>query len=621
MTRFADLLRRFRRDDRGVFMILFAVLAIVLIATSGAVVDFTKVQQARTRAQTALDAGTLALQSRILLDTDDEIKVKMQTILTQRLDDSTIAAVVTAATTSDDAGRLNVRAYVEVPTFFVRLVGIASIRANLESEATRSSSDLEVSVSLDVTGSMVATYDRRGNLVTNKIGDLISATNQLIDLVVNTQQPPVALTYSKMAIVPWSAGVNVGSTYAASVRGTPNSTTKTISGASWATGSQFTITGITQANNGVVTTSANHGFQTGDVVAITGVSGMTDVNGRSYVITRNSNTTFSLNIRTSNYSSFRSGGTPRVAKCLYSDCRVTVTANSHGYANDDPIYVDNVSGMTGLNNAGYFVANATTNSLSLVGSFGPTAGTYTSGGRIWCGSYGCSYRTFYNADGGISAHAVSTCTSERDTNTFTDTAPSTTALGYNYPSGSNGCLATQILPLTSDRATLHAKVNALVAEGSTAGHLGLAWGWYMISPNFAYLWPTDSKPRAYGAEHLIKAVIFMTDGVFNTPYCSGVIAADATSGSGGASTHINCNATNGASRAQAEQLCDAIKTPANKTLLYTVGFDLAADESSLNFLRDCATSPEYFFQADNGADLTIAFQSIASSLSELRISK
>ena len=63
MRRFTDLLKRFRRDERGAFLVLFAVLAIVLIATSGAVVDFTYMQTARTRAQTALDAAALALQA------------------------------------------------------------------------------------------------------------------------------------------------------------------------------------------------------------------------------------------------------------------------------------------------------------------------------------------------------------------------------------------------------------------------------------------------------------------------------------------------------------------------------------------------------------------------------
>ena len=65
MRHFIGLVRRFRRDERGVFGIIFAILAIVLVAMSGAVVDFTSVQQARTKAQVALDSAALALQPTI----------------------------------------------------------------------------------------------------------------------------------------------------------------------------------------------------------------------------------------------------------------------------------------------------------------------------------------------------------------------------------------------------------------------------------------------------------------------------------------------------------------------------------------------------------------------------
>ena len=46
-----DLIRRFQHDERGAFAVIFAVMAISLIALSGAAVDFTTLQQARTRAQ------------------------------------------------------------------------------------------------------------------------------------------------------------------------------------------------------------------------------------------------------------------------------------------------------------------------------------------------------------------------------------------------------------------------------------------------------------------------------------------------------------------------------------------------------------------------------------------
>ena len=78
MRRLTELFSRFRRDERGVFMVLFAILALVLIATSGAVVDFTNTETARSRAQTALDAAALALQAQITTQTTTQLQAKAQ---------------------------------------------------------------------------------------------------------------------------------------------------------------------------------------------------------------------------------------------------------------------------------------------------------------------------------------------------------------------------------------------------------------------------------------------------------------------------------------------------------------------------------------------------------------
>jgi hypothetical protein len=427
-----------------------------------------------------------------------------------------------------------------------------------------------------------------------------------------------------MAIVPWSSGVNVGSTYAVNVRGTPNTTTKNITAASWSTGSSKSISNISRGSSTTIT-SNSHGFSVGHVVYITGVSGIETggwwssscINGGSYVISAQTTNTFTIPLNTSSCTSYSSGGTGQ--RCQVANCEMVITSNNHGKTNGAALYITDVTGATGLNGP-TFAANVTTNTMSLVGKFGPSMGTYSSGGKIWCGDHGCSYRSFVSQAGSIQGFAVSTCVSERVTNAFTDAAPSTTLLNMNYPP-SGQCLSQQILPLTHVKADLHAKANSLTATGSTAGHLGLAWGWYMISPNFAYLWPTASRPKAYGSVNLVKAVVFMTDGIFNTAFNTGVIAGDSGSGSGSDSDHINQTASNGLSTAQATALCDAIKTPANKTLLYVVGFDLASQPTVLSNLRSCATSPDYFYQADSGADLATAFKAIAQSLSELRVSK
>jgi hypothetical protein len=74
------------------------------------------------------------------------------------------------------------------------------------------------------------------------------------------------------------------------------------------------ITGITQANPAVVT-SAAHGFSNGDWVFITGVGGMTQVNGKSFIVAGKTTNTFQLhtldgtNVDSTAYTAYTSGGT------------------------------------------------------------------------------------------------------------------------------------------------------------------------------------------------------------------------------------------------------------------------------------------------------------------------
>jgi len=74
------------------------------------------------------------------------------------------------------------------------------------------------------------------------------------------------------------------------------------------TGSTLAVTGITQANPGVVTTNLNHGFTTGQVINIAGVVGMTAVNNTPLTITVLTQTTFSIGVNTSGYGAYVSGG-------------------------------------------------------------------------------------------------------------------------------------------------------------------------------------------------------------------------------------------------------------------------------------------------------------------------
>ena len=71
--------------------------------------------------------------------------------------------------------------------------------------------------------------------------------------------------------------------------------------------SSKTITNITNAANAVVTCVA-HGFSTADKIYIKNVIGMTQVNNKVYTITVLNADSFSLNVNSTLYSTYTSGG-------------------------------------------------------------------------------------------------------------------------------------------------------------------------------------------------------------------------------------------------------------------------------------------------------------------------
>ena len=73
-------------------------------------------------------------------------------------------------------------------------------------------------------------------------------------------------------------------------------------------GSIMSITGITNANPGVVTTLLNYGLPTGTVINISGVVGMSGINSTPLTITVITETTFSIGIDTTSSGSYVSGG-------------------------------------------------------------------------------------------------------------------------------------------------------------------------------------------------------------------------------------------------------------------------------------------------------------------------
>ncbi|MDO8411467.1 MAG: TadE/TadG family protein [Phenylobacterium sp.] len=193
---------------------------------------------------------------------------------------------------------------------------------------------------------------------------------------------------------------------------------------------------------------------------------------------------------------------------------------------------------------------------------------------------------------------------------------------YKDATPSNGgpnrdCDLEPLTRLTTDMPKLKSAIDDMKAVGNTNIPMGLVWGWHTLSPNAPF-----SDGAAYGTKNHRKIIILMTDGdnvastgnYDNDSQYSGIgyiwqNLLGITSGSSSART----NAMNG----RLKLLCENIK--AKDIVLYTVRVEVKTGSSEL--LKTCATDSEKFFDVQNVSQLGAAFDAIAGSIDNLRLTK
>jgi Flp pilus assembly protein TadG len=182
-----------------------------------------------------------------------------------------------------------------------------------------------------------------------------------------------------------------------------------------------------------------------------------------------------------------------------------------------------------------------------------------------------------------------TCVTEASSDTFLDTDPAVKKLRGDTSS----CPSAQVLPLTNNRTSLVNRIGGFVAAGNTAGHLGVRWGWFTLSPNWTGVWPSTADPVSYTTPKTLKIIVFMTDGDFNIQYASG----------------------NGTSNSQAAKVCTNAKQAS--VIVYSVAFSTASaplSSTGKSIMQNCATSARHYFDATTGSQLIEAFQTIAANI-------
>jgi Flp pilus assembly protein TadG len=160
----------------------------------------------------------------------------------------------------------------------------------------------------------------------------------------------------------------------------------------------------------------------------------------------------------------------------------------------------------------------------------------------------------------------------------------------------------KVIPLTNTKQTLTDFFTNATVGGATPGHIGTAWAWYMVSPEWSTIFPAASAPATYADNQTIKAVVLMTDGEYNVHYASA------------------------AAKDQALALCTAMK--AKGVRVYTIGFgfgttaaqDTTAESNARTMLTSCSSGTNTYFFPYDSATLKETFKSIGNSLNALALS-
>ncbi len=240
-----------------------------------------------------------------------------------------------------------------------------------------------------------------------------------------------------------------------------------------------------------------------------------------------------------------------------------------------------------------------------------------------------SYAT--TVTGGISSR----CATERvGPEQYTDKSYSEEFIGDGSGTmRSSDCSSSVILPLTNDRDDLIDNIRALRTDGYTAGHTGIAWGWYTLSPEWSDLWPAGSDPASYNDDDILKFAVIMTDGDFNTHYkYEELDQGECEDHYRSSKEHLCLDGDhyywtensqwgyNGQSSKRGRALCSAMKD--TDIRVYSVYFGSNNSSNGARVMKNCATDEATtYFQAEDGDDLVRAFALIAKDIQSIYLSK
>lgn len=188
----AFLRRDISGNDDGGMLYLGLVLLVLMLMIGGIAVDMMRYEMSRTRLQQTADRAVLAAASM-------SQTLPTEVVVQDYFDKNDLGEYLKGSTLSQGLNFKTVTAESEmvVPSFFMQLLGVKELEAKGDSGATERITNVEISLVLDVSGSMTTN---------DKIGKLRTAASEFVDLVISGSDAGRV----SVSLVPYSGQVNIG---------------------------------------------------------------------------------------------------------------------------------------------------------------------------------------------------------------------------------------------------------------------------------------------------------------------------------------------------------------------------------------------------------------------------
>lgn len=200
-------LRRFRRGEDGSLLIFSLFILVAMLMIAGMAVDLMNTETQRARLQGTLDRAVLAGASR-------DQSLDNEAVVRDYFKKAGLDAYLSSVdVTKDPTGTtVEASAYMEVKTYFMNLLGITTLSAPASGTAEERLSDVEISLILDISGSMASRSSSSGN---TKLYDLQQAANEFVELMQCNADPgtgacTVEANSVSISLVPYAEQVLVG---------------------------------------------------------------------------------------------------------------------------------------------------------------------------------------------------------------------------------------------------------------------------------------------------------------------------------------------------------------------------------------------------------------------------